>query len=254
MRIYDRYGRLVNLDALNVHGATHQTGGVDEFSIAGLSGEPAALASHKNLATGVHGAGAHYLAIAAGSQYIALNRLWSADRILKGGGSSPPSEISSWEKIAEVNLSSTVTAVDFTDLDLSRDKFYILFAAIYNPQAAVAAYLLFFNGDSTGTNYWRQRMFVSGTSVSADRANNPGVLGVAANEHLVGMLVIGRSGGKVAVVQQPQTGATGSIIEMVFRVMNWETSANVTSMSFVGTPVNTIGAGSILLLCKPRTA
>jgi len=40
------------------HGPQHEKDGWDEFSIAGLGGEPATLTTHKGATTGVHGVGA----------------------------------------------------------------------------------------------------------------------------------------------------------------------------------------------------
>jgi len=45
------------LTTFNDHSARHEDGGADEINIAGLAGEPAELATHKGLTTGVHGVG-----------------------------------------------------------------------------------------------------------------------------------------------------------------------------------------------------
>jgi len=50
------------------HAARHQDGGSDEISIAGLSGEPAELTTHKGATTGIHGVGASTVESAAGAQ------------------------------------------------------------------------------------------------------------------------------------------------------------------------------------------
>jgi len=42
----------------SVHAASHQNGGGDEISLAGLDGEPSTLTTHKGLTTGIHGVGA----------------------------------------------------------------------------------------------------------------------------------------------------------------------------------------------------
>lgn len=44
------------------HKTSHQDGGSDELSLAGLDGEPSTLTTHKNATTGVHGVGAGTIA------------------------------------------------------------------------------------------------------------------------------------------------------------------------------------------------
>jgi len=44
--------------APGAHAANHENGGSDEINLAGLSGEPAELTTHKDATTGVHGVGA----------------------------------------------------------------------------------------------------------------------------------------------------------------------------------------------------
>ncbi len=50
------------------HAVRHQADGPDEINIGGLNGEPVTLASHKNLATGVHGVGDSFIESTSGSQ------------------------------------------------------------------------------------------------------------------------------------------------------------------------------------------
>ncbi len=68
MRKYDRSGRQILFRVHGVHGNTHQSGGVDEISIAGLNGEPVALTAHKDATTGVHGVGSSEVESKAGAQ------------------------------------------------------------------------------------------------------------------------------------------------------------------------------------------
>ncbi|MDP2363884.1 MAG: hypothetical protein Q8M94_08960, partial [Ignavibacteria bacterium] len=57
-------GRDISADGslLETHKTRHQDGGADEISVAGLSGEPAELTTHKGLTTGTHGVGAGTIA------------------------------------------------------------------------------------------------------------------------------------------------------------------------------------------------
>jgi hypothetical protein len=54
--------------APQAHKASHQDAGSDEISLAGLDGEPSTLATHKNLATGIHGVGGSTVESVSGSQ------------------------------------------------------------------------------------------------------------------------------------------------------------------------------------------
>lgn len=70
------------------HATRHQDGGADEINIAGLDGEPSALTTHKDLATGVHGVGSYYVARAPVSGHLVrlFTRGWSVGKRLRGAG------------------------------------------------------------------------------------------------------------------------------------------------------------------------
>jgi hypothetical protein len=84
------------ITGLASHASRHQDGGADEINIAGLSGEPAELTTHKNLTTGVHGAGSNYLALAPAASHLvrSFTKGWTSGKLLKGAGvNTDPTEI-----------------------------------------------------------------------------------------------------------------------------------------------------------------
>jgi hypothetical protein len=241
----------------SAHASTHQDGGSDEINIAGLSGEPAELTTHKGLATGVHGAGTNYLALAPAASHLvrAFTRGWTANKLLKGAGvDTDPTEISGWQVVNEVILSADTDHVDFTNLNINADKFYILFLSLRNPQTSDANYRCYVEGDYTDTNYYAQHFGASGTSVWGGRDNFPWfALGHASNR-VCGILFVFRDpDGYFKYISYP-TKYTGSTIELMFWAgSRTATVTNITSIRIYSPIAGGIGANSVLTLCKPRT-
>jgi len=75
------------------------------------------------------------------------------------------------KKVAEVVLDTDVTYVDFTGLDLNRDKFYLMLYSLRS--AAFEQYFVFFNQDFAPGNYSTQWVFGEGGSVMASRVYVP---------------------------------------------------------------------------------
>jgi hypothetical protein len=78
---------LAAVTGLADHSARHELAGADVLSLAGLSGEPAELTTHKTLTTGVHGVGTKYVAKTAQSDQ-----------------EPHPADIGEWNKQAFTNL------------------------------------------------------------------------------------------------------------------------------------------------------
>jgi len=162
---------------------------------------------------------------------------------------------SSWEKVAEIIPTSNVDYVDFTGLDINTDKLYVLYAIIKNPQASQSEYYLYRNGDYTKTNYWLQYLRVYGSSIGYQRVNFPSVMWVPAGGGSFGAMNITRDPDGYMLVGCLYPQGRGNAIEISMRMMSsTNTTPNITSLRFEAYTAGAIGAGSVLILCKPRTA
>jgi hypothetical protein len=245
------------ITGLASHASRHQDGGADEINIAGLSGEPAELTTHKNLATGVHGAGSNYLALAPSVSHLvrSFTKGWTSGKLLKGAGvNTDPSEISGWEVVAEVNVAYDCTYVDFINLDSNTDKFYILLATVKNPTATTNTLAIYVNGDYTYTNYYSQYLQALGNTVSSGQFNSPNLGGFASGECLNVMAYINKdpSGYFKYYSFTHRYLGTSTTIQNWAGNRNAGTITNITSLRISG-PTNTIGAGSTLMLFRVRT-
>lgn len=87
-------GELADNQPPKAHASSHEDTGADEISIAGLAGESAELATHKAATTGVHGAGTDHLALFGAASEVVSKVVWKdaparaltdADRTVSSG-------------------------------------------------------------------------------------------------------------------------------------------------------------------------
>lgn len=181
------------------------------------------------------------------------NLEWTANRLLKGAGAgADPTEISGWEKIAETVLTSAVTNVDFTGLNINTDRFYVLFLAI-KFVADPAIMRIFVEGDYTLTNYYAQWLTASGTSVTAGRLNEPHIFDLVAGESFLATVTITRDpDGIFRYTSLPSARAASSVSFVTIAGAKTASVTNITSIRI--STSGDMAVGSILMLCKPRTA
>jgi hypothetical protein len=238
------------------HASTHQDGGSDEINIAGLSGEPAELTTHKGLATGVHGAGSNYLALAPAASHLVrtFTKGWTANKLLKGAGvDANPTEISGWQVVSEVVLASAAQSVDFTNLDINTDKMYKLFITTKNV-ALSGALQLFREGDYTTTNYYAQSFGADGSTVSAVRLNEPRLLTFPSGLNTFLDISIFRTiDGYMEAFSIPFYGSVTTPVLGSWLISSTNTTTNITSLKVYSTTVSSLAANSTFVLCKPRT-
>ena len=157
------------------------------------------------------------------------------------------------EKIAEVNVSSNCTYVDFTGLDGNSAWFYVLFATIKNPTSNYCEYGIYVNGDTTNNHYYFQWVHGGGNSVSGNRGN-PGIVATAESGHKVfSVIYITKDPDGYFMYEANMNKKPASSIELDYRVgAKTETISNITSLRIQSTHDNGIGAGSKFILFKVR--
>jgi len=162
--------------------------------------------------------------------------------------------IPDWKVIAEVETTADVDYVDFTGLDINRDKFYILFATIGNPPNPLTFYYFFVEGDYTLTNYYSQELYVWGNSVSGYSENSPLTLTLAGLDRTLFYTVITRDPlGFFRYYSSVSSRQDASLIIEIYAGVKTSSVDNITSIRFAANRAGGIGAGSKFLLCRPRS-
>jgi hypothetical protein len=180
---------------------------------------------------------------------------WTLGKLLKGGGAlADPTEFSGWEVVSEVVVPSAVSYVDFTSLDGNADKFYVLFVNLRNALSSDYVVLLSANGDYTEANYYSQRIYANGDTLSGGRFNSMYLSVLPASGNLAVMLYALRDANGY---YRHYTFST-LLVSTAVVIQNWAcvktaTITNLTSLR-VWCGAAAIGSGSTILLCKPRTA
>ena len=96
------------------------------------------------------------------------------------------------EVVSVIEVTSDVSAVDFTSLDLNTDKIYILYGEISNVTSSGYIGKIYFNEDYTNTNYYCHKLDVQGTTISASEKNIPQLYVARPNSSTMFYCVISR--------------------------------------------------------------
>jgi len=181
---------------------------------------------------------------------------WTLNKLLKGAGANvAPTEISGWEKISEVIPGSAVDYVDFTGLDINTDKVYILLVNIKNGTAGWINVRLHREGDYTDTNYYTQYLTADGGVISAGRLNEARLLGMPVSDALTAVAFIMRDPDGYMQVNILNLRERASSVVMENRcISSNNTTTNITSLRVSSSATGGIGANSVLMLCRPRSA
>jgi hypothetical protein len=231
--------------------------GVGGSTVESASGAQAKVDAHKDLATGAHGVGSNYVAQAPAASHLvrAFSKGWTSGKHLKGAGvDADPAQVGSWEVIAEIDVASACTYVDFTSLDGNADEFFILLATLLNATGTGYSVAMYVNGDYTDSHYHAQVIDATGSTLLAANYNYPYVGGFGANSQLNVMAYINRDPSgyyRYYTFTHRFLGASTDI-------QNWAgnkndaTISNITSLRIL-TGTNAIAIGSKFMLCRVRS-
>jgi len=156
-----------------------------------------------------------------------------------------------WEKIVDTTVSpSAVTTITITGLDLDAAKAYLLIFKTDNTTASLADYQLFFNNDTTTTNYYTQVLGVYGTTVAAGRANTTYLARAAAGVETWCYALIQRSVDGYAGCFSHEIRNTGSAVELYQNAMTYTVTGNVTRIDITSSVSGGIAVGSRIIIFK----
>jgi hypothetical protein len=176
--------------------------------------------------------------------------------LVSQGSSSPPiwSSGAAGAAMAYVTESSVggsaATNITFSSLDLDADKCYMLQIDLAGAAAGTATLNVFFNGDTTATNYERS-LDADGTAVQGDNSafgglsnGDPGTWTAWVRRcPVTGRVTFSATGGRMS--------GTAAIVYNGFVI--WDTSANLTSITINSSVASQIAIGSRVRLYKVTT-
>lgn len=231
--------------------------GVGVSTVESASGSQGKVDTHKVLDTGVHNVGSNYVCQAPAASHLvrAFTKGWTANKLLKGAGvNADPTELSGWQVISEQTVTSDCEYIDFLTLDINTDLFYVLFGSFKNPQIENASLLLCVNADYTETHYYAQAVDVDGNVVTAVRYNTPFLGGIPIGNRLICMAYINRDpDGYPRHYSFTSRYSTNAVVIQHWGACKTATVTNITSLRILTGTAGGIGAGSFVVLCKPRT-
>jgi len=160
-------------------------------------------------------------------------------------------QVDIWKKITEVNVSSDTTYIDFTGLDGNTDWFYMIYGTLKNSAGSASGYEIFVEGDYTSTNYYRQYITASGTSIDGNRMNDSVFDYLASGNVSLFTLVITKdvSGYFRWVCHIGEYSSSNVRLAMISGVKT-ATITNITQLRIQSSVSNAIGAGSKFVLFK----
>jgi len=157
------------------------------------------------------------------------------------------------EKVSEVEVSSNCDSIDFDNLDGDSAWFYILFASVKNPTGSGENFYIYFNGDTTNTNYYNQYLQGNGSNANAGRSNDPSCLYAAAGETCEGEFTISlKPDNHIRCIFSMNYESPSSIKYIAKAIAKNTTDTNITSIRIQAQQTNGIGADSRFILFKAR--
>lgn len=140
---------------------------------------------------------------------------------------------------------SAASSVAISGLDLDSYRAFLVTFAFNNATGSDSDISLYYNADTTATNYDRQALTVSSTTTTAARANTGYAFTVPANDVVNGTIWITKDrDGHPRCNIQSNRGALASIVLQLL-AHGWTGTANVTGMTFSASVANSLTVGSV---------
>lgn len=146
---------------------------------------------------------------------------------------------------------AAVTNFSISGLNLDVDQEYYLRVKLKNATASTVTLSLFFNADTTATNYDRQTLSQTATTTSGARANTATIAGMNASLNTTFTLRIVRSADGFVVSISEQVRDVSSTVSLQLIGHSWRTLAtNVTGLTFQADVATSIAIGSSMKVWK----
>jgi len=154
-------------------------------------------------------------------------------------------------KVSDVDVSSNTTTVSFTGLDINADGFYLLKGTVKNATSDATDLYLYFNGDTTNTNYYRQQFYANGSNIGYNRVNAPNFINVAGSGESSFDVSIFRTDTGYCFAHLFCTMNKASNVAILLRTLSTATThTNITQIDLTASVTDAIAAGSQFVLYK----
>ena len=160
-----------------------------------------------------------------------------------------------WAFVAQATVvGSAATSLQVSGLDLDTDEIYFIEVSFDNTSASAIDISLFFNADTTTTNYHRQAFAANSTTLSGARANDADICAVAGTQTCTFSFEVSRdvNGHMRARSNLQARGDTTGIIMQAY-VVHWPTVANVTTITLTSTIATSLAVDSYMRIWRIHT-
>lgn len=158
-----------------------------------------------------------------------------------------------YELIGDVTVASNTTQVDFTGLNIGKDDELLLVSEIFNPNTSNGANIrLYYNSNTTTTNYYNQYIRTDATSVAAVRANEAQYTWADENFRNASFtkIKLANSGYIVSQTSSNRKNGTSSLVQGDYYTTSTFTASSITTIRISSSVASAIGTGSRFQLYK----
>lgn len=151
---------------------------------------------------------------------------------------------------------AAATSISFSGLSLAADEQYEIDFVFKNATASGPNIAMYFNGDTTATNYHINALTAgSGTGLNTSYANLSRIAGMNASTMVRGRIELVRDidGLAIALVRTLRDGVSSSI-RAQYWVFGWVTASNVTSIAFTSDVASSLAIDSYVKIFKRVTS
>lgn len=145
---------------------------------------------------------------------------------------------------------AAATSITASGLDLAADGEYHIVFSIGNATASGLTISMFYNADTTATNYYNQALYSGGSSTSSNRANTARLIELALSSYATGFIDIIRdlSGRPRATHTHNRDEPTAIGLQQGSHIRT--NTANVTSITFTSNVANSLAIGTYFKIFK----
>ena len=145
----------------------------------------------------------------------------------------------------EIDVSITCQSVAITGLDFNKYKKIQIYGSIYNPSANSSEVSLCCNGDTTITNYYRQTIYASDTTLAGDRNNDASCCAAEPGTCAFFNAIVGYDLNNIFRAISLHGRDDPSSIKLNFYVIAGSSNVtNITELDLISNQSDGIGAGS----------
>lgn len=158
-----------------------------------------------------------------------------------------------WRKVAEINVTSDATQVNFTSLDLDTTKSYMLITRLKNTTASTSVLYLCVNGDTTLTNYYSQELYNVGTGVYTQNFNDPRYVAALSGESSTNVTYLFLAPDGIFRYVSHWSYQTNTSLRAFLMIGNKSASVgSITELNIVSSVTGGISAGSEFILLETK--